>query len=699
MSISFRTGRHALALSLFCAMASPTGAFTPDLENTLVPALPHAYQRFGASLAVEGLTAVVGAPGEKLAPDDPTSPVVGAVHVYRRVPTGWQETARLTPPAGTPAWSEFGFALALQGDTLVVGAHQDAAFYPGGGAVHVYRRNGEAWDLEQTLRPSLIQERQTFGAPVAISGDRIVVGAKGEFWTKPDGFAYEGAAYVFQRQLTGWVEEARLVSPSSSTEESFGWWVDIDADTVVVGAPDASIEIPAGHGYYYLIDGAGLAYVFSPTETGWGTPTVLMSQQPIPGDAFGLSVAIESGVIAVGAPEAGQLGGGAVEIFRRSGADWIPEALLEPDDTASVGRFGFSLALKGDWLAVGAPFDSGIGDVQIAHGGSVYGFERTASGWAWQLELAPADRSPFAEFGFVVASDGRSLTAGYPYQVPADCPGGCFDQGAAQIFEQNQNPLADASATDEEVESLDGVSATVVLDGSASSDGDDDPLSYAWFEGDRLLGQGPDTVTATLDVGLHTLVLMVTDGRSVDTATWVIEVTTAVRNQPPVALIAPTATSIFTDDSGWVGVLLDGSLSTDPDGDLLSFVWYVNETWAGEGGVLEVQLPVGQHHVQLVVSDGQAESEAEISVQVIDPLQAMLTLIGLVEDANLPRGRKSSALAQLKTVWRDLQRGQFSKAAHKLTVFEKLLQVGQVNPADTASLLDEVEAILSGVSR
>jgi VCBS repeat-containing protein len=199
--------------------------------------------RFGASVAVNGDTALVGAYW------DP------AAYVFYRNQSGadaWGQVAKLTPADG---WVErFGWSVSVSGDTAVVGADgADVGDNPNQGAAYVfYRDQGglDAWGQVAKLTADDGGDGDHFGYSVSVSGDTAVVGAN-----KADigGNYYQGAAYVFYRRLGGsdaWGQVAKLTAADGARGDWFGISVSVSGDTAIVGAYAAG---PAGAAYVYAL--------------------------------------------------------------------------------------------------------------------------------------------------------------------------------------------------------------------------------------------------------------------------------------------------------------------------------------------------------------------------------------------------------------------------------------------------------------
>jgi len=374
----------------------------------------------GWSVALSGDTLAVGAPEEDGAAtgvdgDQPgkSVPASGAVYVFRRAGTVWQQEAYLKA-SNTGPGDHFGWSVTLSGDTLAVGAtgEDSAAQGAGGnqasdaaadsGAVYVFRRIGAAWQQEAYLKASNTGAGDGFGSEVALSGDTLAVGATGEdsaaqgaggdqaSAAAPD----SGAVYVFQRAGTAWQQQAYLKPSNTGAGDSFGIDVALAGDMLAVGA-DQEDSAATGVGGDQDDDRAldsGAVYVFQRAGTVWQQEVYLKASSTGPSSFFGRSVALSGDTLAIGSHgESDAIGGpsgdparatGAVYVFRRAGTAWQQEAYLEASNADIADLFGWSVALSGDTLAVTAPgedsaatgLDGEQSDSAAADSGAVYLF-------------------------------------------------------------------------------------------------------------------------------------------------------------------------------------------------------------------------------------------------------------------------------------------------------------------------------------
>ncbi len=293
--------------------------------------------------------------------------------------------------------TDFGQALALTDETLVIGAPRVSILGENAGAVFVYKNTPGSIEEPSLLIPSDASSASFFGNAVAIDGDRIVVGSRGTGEAGP----WTGSAYVFERNGEAWTEQAKLIAASQTAFDLFGNAVAISGDTILVGARWKGI------GVAYL---AGAVFIYERLPNGRYTRVRLVGDAV--GDMFGESLAIEGDTIAIGAwsADAQGLDSGAVHVYRRQGSDWVQEALLSAEDGAPFDHFGSTLALKGDLLVVGAEGD----DETDQDRGSAYVFERLAGAWTQSAKLEPSDGQLRDQFGTAVAIGTDVILVGSP---------------------------------------------------------------------------------------------------------------------------------------------------------------------------------------------------------------------------------------------------------------------------------------------
>lgn len=397
------------------------------------------------------------------------------------------QTKKLTA-SDAAAEDRFGYSVATNGDTLVVGAYGKnwqpgvaPTFVPiSKGAAYIFVRNqggAENWGQVKILTPGDAAANDRFGWSVAIDVDTVVVGALVKDSNR-------GAAYIFGRNQGGtgnWGQVKKLTASDAAGGDQLGSSVSVNADTVVVGAygsvPSANYistgaayvfkrnqggaenwgqvkkltasDGAANHAYFgysasingdTVVIGAsgknpGAAYIFERNHGGaenWGPMTKLTASDGVGGDQFGASVAINIDTVAVGATHGNRGTSGAVYIFKRNQGgtqNWGQVQELTASDANLLDEFGISVGIDGDTLVVGA------WALNLATGGAAYIFERNQNGvegWGQVQKLTASDAAAHDQFGSSVGIEGDTVVVG--------AGGKNSNTGAAYTFELPSPP-------------------------------------------------------------------------------------------------------------------------------------------------------------------------------------------------------------------------------------------------------------------
>lgn len=332
-------------------------------------------------------------------------------------------------PHNTSRGAQFGYSVAIDGDTMVVGAQFESSNASGiwdtstsaaSGAAYVFVRDAQgAWQQQAMLKASNTGKGDQFGNAVAISGDTIVVGAlfeqsnaTGVNGDQSNNSIYQGgAAYVFTRTAGNWSQQAYLKasntkatgSTPSTAGQRFGYSVGISGQTIVVGAVGERSASPTDQSNNSLND-AGAAYVFVYDDSlpeKWKQQAYLKAASPVANAAFGLAVAIDGDRVAVGAQrdKVDSVSSGAAYVFERQPLDgsWGPPTQLHASNFGINDYFGTAIAISGSTVVVGAGREgsslTGVNnpapDNNDAPGsGAAYVFVRNAVGsWSQQAYL------------------------------------------------------------------------------------------------------------------------------------------------------------------------------------------------------------------------------------------------------------------------------------------------------------------------
>ena len=373
------------------------------------------------SISLHGDQLAVGLPGE------------GRVKIWARSGSVWSLAGVVPQPAGASAL--FGNSTRLSGDRLFVGDWGD-----GKPAVYVFTGSGLNWNQEARLEgtPSVLAER--FGAQLAIEGDTLLVGA-------PLGSAYApgtGSAYVFVRDGSTWTRQA-VLQPSGpampyaggtialsgsvaflgdsgpyAKESPVPGWSFTRSGTTWTGAPLPTLTplYPTPPAYYLSVSSAAmsggsllmavgdlLTSQFNGVSSTFGN--VEFARLRHSEQDYGSASAVSSGgTVFVGAAtdtDENVVSTGSVYVLAKRNNDWALQTKLYPGSAAVGSRFGAALAADGDTLLVGAP--------DAAHNqGAAYVFVRTGNEWTRDAKLQATLRPPSGmidpHFGQKVAVSG-----------------------------------------------------------------------------------------------------------------------------------------------------------------------------------------------------------------------------------------------------------------------------------------------------
>ena len=357
----------------------------PTVETKLLAADGQAADAFGSSVAFSGTTAVLGAPG-----DDDKGSGAGAVYVFSRNSAGWMQQAKLTASDGE-ADDTFGTSVAIDGDTILVGAIGDDDRAPHAGAVYVFTRTGTTWSQQAKLTASDGQALNSLGYAVTVRGDTAVLGAQAGVGAG----AQTGAAYVFTRTGSTWTQEAKLAAPDGAADDQFGTAVALtNSGTVFIG-----VRYDDDKG-----TNSGSVYVYERIAGTWAQQAKLVPADGAANDYFGWDVAAEGDTLVVGANGVASHTG-AVYVYARNGGTWTQQTKLTASDGSAGALFGMALDFSGDTIVAGAYGVNG-------RTGAAYVFTRTGNAWSEQSKLTAPDGAGGAYFGWDVAVRGDAALIG-----------------------------------------------------------------------------------------------------------------------------------------------------------------------------------------------------------------------------------------------------------------------------------------------
>lgn len=336
------------------------------------------------------------------------------------------QTKKLLASDGTSS-DRFGYSVAIDGDTAIVGAHSADGGTLFSGAAYIFAQHQGGTDQwEQVAKPvaydALLSDQ--FGAAVALSGDWAVVGASSD----DDRGSNSGSAYIYYRHQGGtdnWGQVKKITALDGASNDYFGIAVGISGDTIVVGA---NYDDDRG-------ENSGSAYIYSRHQGGtdnWGQVRKIAASDGAAGDDFGESVALNGDTIIIGAHRANSFAGSAYLFLRNQGGanNWGETKKLTAGVGAGSDLFGYSVSISGDSAIVGAYWD----DADANNAGTAYLFSRNQGGsgnWGGVKKLGASDSAAGNWFGISVSISGENAAVGANYSNGSA-------SGAVYFFNRNQ---------------------------------------------------------------------------------------------------------------------------------------------------------------------------------------------------------------------------------------------------------------------
>ncbi|MEQ8852337.1 Calx-beta domain-containing protein [Gimesia sp.] len=398
-------------------------SITPDFEDRY----DQSSDQFGHSVAIEGNTIVVGAPFAD-AYVNPKYENTGAVFVFTKDESGWKNatvTKLISPEADEAYRSSFGWSVALENNTLVVGASlvQGSPYYRG--AAYVFTKNASGWENAEAVKLAASDHplQAYFGETVAVSGDTIVIGTGDQV----------SAAYIYSKGIDGWnsAEEVKLTGETPS----FGSSVSVRNDTVVIGEAGFSANDYTENGTVHIYQ----------KGSSWNEyqKTTIQASTPHSGDNFGSSVFLLDDILVIGAKNHPQDGPpqGAVYIYEKGILGWTgaTESFFTSSELEENSSWGSCIDFNGSEILIGSPLE----DTNGVDSGAAYIFSNGINGWnSSEQKISPLTddiiQHPGDRTGSSVAIDGDYLVVGAPYNNFRG-----INAGAAYIYKRNLNGTPD----------------------------------------------------------------------------------------------------------------------------------------------------------------------------------------------------------------------------------------------------------------
>lgn len=391
---------------------------------------PGINDHFGSSVALSGDTLVVGAPQEDSYPDGKPDPInndnaadSGAAYVYVRSGGVWSFQAMLKAGNGARLSLDFGCAVAIDGDTIVVGARQERNTGVGinppyqtsygnlNGAAYVFRRSGTVWNEVAYIKPPYLitlDGSYMFGERVGVAGKNIFVnavrdasaarGINGDMTQDPAKFV-SGAVFAYRLDAGGLVFDAYIKSSNSDPGDAFGYDLAASGETLVVSSikddSDAT-GLNGNQGNSTTKTDSGAVYIFDRGAGGWTQTAYLKAPVTAPSDNFGKALALHNDTLAISSsskavgPEGSKNYPGTVYLYKRQGGTWEFYNIAKPAKVGVAEAYGQDVAVSSDALLVSASGDDNGGtgvnnpsNTKVSESGAAYVF----TGFAGQVAM------------------------------------------------------------------------------------------------------------------------------------------------------------------------------------------------------------------------------------------------------------------------------------------------------------------------
>jgi len=343
------------------------------------------YDRFGYAVDIDGDYIVVGAYGE----DDDVNgnnnlSKAGSAYIFKNSAGIWTQTQKIIAN-DRASNDEFGWSVAINGNTLVVGAHLEdedenglnTIYHAGSAYIFELNTGTGVWSQSQKIVGGSRAADLTypnggnagedvsdlFGHSVAISGDYLVVGSLNHDWDETNTISTlnGGAIYIFEKNLGIWSEMKKIVNSDVQISDRFGATVSIDSNFIAAGSYSEDYSL-TGTNY---MPNSGAVYICKRDAGGnWTEQQKLVAPTRNTGDRFGWSVALDSVFLIVGANEDNDnrnetnplVDAGAAHIFKRNNATGTYSHLqkLDASDRDSLDLFGNAVGLEGTTIIIGA---------------------------------------------------------------------------------------------------------------------------------------------------------------------------------------------------------------------------------------------------------------------------------------------------------------------------------------------------------
>jgi hypothetical protein len=366
-------------------------------QQKLLPDDGKAEDQFGYSVAIDGTTALVGAHKA----DAQNIQNAGAAYIYSLGSEGWEQQAKLV---ADPAHADdtLGGNVALKNQMAMLGVIRRDDKGDDAGAVFSFEQEENSWSQKQVLTAIDAKPGDAFGQSIALTERFLVIGAPRNDAPSKD----SGSVYVYRRDKNMWRFQAKLTAKDGAEGDLFGISVAIDGNTILVGADLNSEKAEkAGAAYIYLFDGEH-----------WNQQAKLMAEDGANTDIFGVRVALFGGTALISARrddiEGVGTDAGSAYIFEQIKGKWTQTQKLVAPDGKADDRFGRGVALNGETVLISAMHH----DANGINAGALYVFKKQLGQWRFTSKIVARDGVPEDRFGWNVALTDKNAIVASPHR-------------------------------------------------------------------------------------------------------------------------------------------------------------------------------------------------------------------------------------------------------------------------------------------
>ncbi|WP_417383300.1 Calx-beta domain-containing protein [Gimesia sp.] len=397
-----------------------------EIQSTAPPAPLSDGDHFGNEISVDGNYMVVGVIDSDLAGTD-----AGAAYIYFRnthntageFDDTWEYVATLTA-FDAAAGDQFGSSVAIDGDTIVIGAYADDDLGDESGSVYVFRQNGSNWDFEQKLTASDGNAGDQFGGAVTIDNNTIIVGSTFHELDGPGNIPDSGAAYAFTRSGTNWSESQMITASNGALSDQFGWSVAIQSNYIFISGLKSDTNESSND--------AGAVYVFKNIDGTWVEQQILGPPDGATNDLFGYDLDVygnQLGVISTGTVAYK----GAAYIFKNNSGYWeFQQKIIHTGDEAN-DQSAFSIKLSTELMVIGSILDDG----NASDSGTATLYRLLGDSWIESKTFFSEDGTPQDQFGYDVSISGTHVIASAPLSDATSS-----DAGSFHVFNSNNEAFS-----------------------------------------------------------------------------------------------------------------------------------------------------------------------------------------------------------------------------------------------------------------